>query len=72
MQFLAYIVIVLVSFSTVLLELHWLTSPSPQPKSAIQAAAAPVPRAKIDGPNVELSPVYPKPDAPCLNTNCII
>ena len=63
MQFLAYIVIVLVSFSTVLLELHWLTSPSPQPKSAIQAAAAPVPRAKIDGPNVELSPVYPKPEA---------
>jgi hypothetical protein len=64
MQFLAYIVVVLVSFSTILLELHWLTAPAPQPKPTVQVAAAPVPRAKADGPNVELSPVYPKPEAP--------
>lgn len=63
MQFLAYIVVVLVSFSTILLELHWLTAPAKQPTAAVQASAAP-PRAKIDGPNVELSPVYPKPEVP--------
>ena len=63
MQFLAYIVVVLVSFSTILLELHWLTAPAKQPTAAVQVSAAP-PRAKIDGPNVELSPVYPKPEVP--------
>jgi cytoskeletal protein RodZ len=61
MQFLAYIVVIAVSFSTILLELHWLTSPSPQPKPAVVASAAPP---KADGPNVELSPVYPKPETP--------
>jgi hypothetical protein len=61
MQFLAYLVALMVSFSTILLELHWLTSPTPQPKAAIQASAAP-PRAKVEGPNAELTPVYPKPE----------
>jgi hypothetical protein len=64
MQFLAYIIVLAVSVSTILLELQWLTSPSRQPKPAVQATAVPVPRAKIDGPNVELSPVYPKPEVP--------
>jgi BA14K-like protein len=67
MQFLVYLTVLMVSISTVLLEVHWLTSPPPQPKPAVQqAAAADVtntsPR-KIEGPTAALSPVYPKPDA---------
>lgn len=59
MQFLVYLTILMVSVSTVLLEIHWLTTPPPQPKSAVQASATP-PRPKVEGPNAELSPVYPK------------
>ena len=59
MQFLVYLSILMVSVSTVLLEIHWLTTPPPQPKSAVQASATP-PRPKVEGPNAELSPVYPR------------
>ena len=38
MQFLVYLTVLMVSISTVLLEVHWLTSPAPQPKPAVQAA----------------------------------
>lgn len=59
MQFLVYLTVLMVSVSTVLLEIHWLTTPAPQPKPAVQASAAP-PRPKVEGPNAELSPIYPK------------
>jgi BA14K-like protein len=60
MQFLVYLTVLMVSVSTVLLEVHWLTSPPPQPKAAIQAASAPVPVPKAEGPSAALSPIYPK------------
>jgi hypothetical protein len=64
MQFLIYLTVLMVSVSTILLEVHWLTSPAPLPKPAIQASASP-PTPKIEGPNAALSPVYPKKaDAP--------
>ncbi|HEX5516239.1 MAG TPA: BA14K family protein [Pseudolabrys sp.] len=59
MQFLVYLTVLMVSVSTVLLEIHWLTTPAPQPKPAVQASAAP-PRPKVEGPNAELSPIYPR------------
>jgi hypothetical protein len=59
MQFLVYLTVLMVSVSTVLLEIHWLTTPPPQPKPAVQASAPP-PRPKVEGPNAELSPIYPK------------
>jgi len=58
MQFLVYLTVLMVSVSTVLLEIHWLTTPAPQPKSAMQASAPP--RPKVEGPSAALSPVYPK------------
>jgi hypothetical protein len=58
MQFLVYLTVLMVAISTVLLEVHWLTSPAPQPKPAIQASAPPPP--KTEGPNQALSPIYPK------------
>ncbi|MGB6349980.1 MAG: BA14K family protein [Pseudolabrys sp.] len=64
MQFLVYVTVLMVSISTVLLEVHWLTSPAPQPKPAVQTANTNVARPKIEGPNAELSPVYPKPETP--------
>jgi len=48
----------MVSVSTVLLEIHWLTTPAPQPKPAVQASAAPPP--KVEGPNAGLSPMHPR------------
>jgi hypothetical protein len=64
MQFLVYLTVLMVSVSTILLEVHWLTSPAPPPKPAIQASASP-PTPKTEGPNAALSPVYPKKtDAP--------
>lgn len=60
MQFLAYLTVLMLSISTVLLEVHWLTSPAPQPKPVIQATSTPVPVPKVEGPNAALSPVYPK------------
>jgi hypothetical protein len=64
MQFLVYLTVLMVSVSTILLEVHWLTSPAPPPRPAIQATASP-PTPKIEGPNAALSPVYPKKtDAP--------
>jgi hypothetical protein len=61
MQFLVYLTVLMVSVSTVLLEVHWLTSPPPQPKPAVQAAASVSSAApKAEGPNTTLSPVYPK------------
>ena len=64
MQFLVYLTVLMVSVSTILLEVHWLTSPAPPAKPAIQASASP-PTPKTEGPNAALSPVYPKKaDAP--------
>jgi len=59
MQFLVYLTVLMVSISTVLLELQWLTSPPPQPKPAVQATSAPPPP-KAEGPSAALSPVYPR------------
>jgi len=67
MQFLVYLTILVVSVSTVLLEIHWLTTPPPQPKSAVQASAPP-PRPMVEGPNAQLSPVYPKKLEPAQPT----
>ena len=61
MQFLVYLTVLMVSISTVLLEVHWLTSPAPQPKPAVQAANVPNAPRKVEGPTAALSPVYPKP-----------
>ena len=61
MQFLVYLTVLMVSISTVLLEVHWLTSPAPQPKPGVQTANVPPPLRKIEGPTAALSPVYPKP-----------
>jgi hypothetical protein len=64
MQFLVYLTVLMVALSTVLLEVHWLTSPAPQPKPTVQAGA-PQPPPKVEGPNAALSPIYPKKlDAP--------
>jgi BA14K-like protein len=60
MQFLVYLTVLMVSVSTVLLEIHWLTTPPPQPRPAVQTAGTSVPRPRVEGPNAELSPVYPK------------
>ncbi len=60
MQFLVYLTILMVSVSTILLEVHWLTSPPPQPKPALQTASAAAPVPKTEGPNATLSPIYPK------------
>ena len=67
MQVLVYLTVLMVSISTVLLEIHWLTTPLPQPKPAVQTSATP-PRPKVDGPNAELSPVYPKKLEPTAAT----
>ena len=68
MQFLVYLTVLMVSVSTVLLEIHWLTTPPPQPKAAVQASTTP-PRPKVEGPNAALSPVYPKKLEPVLPTS---
>jgi hypothetical protein len=67
MQFLVYLTVLMVSVSTVLLEIHWLTTPPPQPKSAVQASAPP-PRPVVEGPNAALSPVYPRKLEPAQPT----
>jgi hypothetical protein len=71
MQFIVYIAVLLVSISSILLELDWLTKPKLETKPAVHATSAPppVPRvvAKADGPNAELNPVYPKKGAPQAN-----
>src|SRR5262249_11498593 len=61
MQFLVYLTVLMVSMSVVLLEVHWLTSPDPQPKTIARTTNAPVPTPKVEGPNPALRPVYPKP-----------
>ncbi len=61
MQFLVYLTVLMVSISTVLLEVHWLTSPAPQPRPAVQAANVSAQPRKVEGPSAALSPVYPKP-----------
>jgi hypothetical protein len=71
MQFLVYLTVLMVSVSTVLLEIHWLTTPAPQPKPAVQASAPP-PRPQVEGPSAALSPIYPKrvePAAPPVQNN---
>ena len=62
MQFLVYLTVLMVSISTVLLEVHWLTSPAPQPKPALQATNLSTAPRKIEGPTAALSPVYPTPE----------
>src|SRR5215831_7478235 len=59
MQFLVYLTVLMVSISTVLLEVHWLTSPPPQPKT-VQTANTSRPVPKVEGPTAALSPFYPK------------
>ena len=63
MQFLVYLTVLMVSISTVLLEVHWLTSPAPQPKPAVQAVNSPPPARIVEGPTQVLRPVSPKPEA---------
>jgi hypothetical protein len=70
MQFLVYLTVLMVSISTVLLEIHWLTTPPPQPKPAVQAFA-PSPRPKVEGPNAELSPIYPRRVEPARPTSAL-
>ena len=71
MQFIVYIAVLLVSISSILLELDWLTKPKLETKPAVHATSAPppVPRVvtKADGPNAELNLVYPKKDVPQAN-----
>ena len=70
MAFFVYIAILLVSISGILIELDWLTKPKLETKQPVQAASTAVPQAvprakpKADGPNPDLSPVYPKKDPP--------
>ena len=69
MKFLAYIAVVLVAVCGILLELDWLTKPKTETKTPIQTAGTVVPSltprvvAKAEGPNADLSPVYPKTEA---------
>jgi hypothetical protein len=63
MQFLAYIVVVLVSIGGILVELDWLTKPKLDTKSPVQVATAVVPPRtvpKVDGPTEGPSPVATK------------
>ena len=58
MQFIVYIAVLLVSISSILLELDWLTKPKVETKPAVHAsttapAAAPRAVAKVDRPNTE-------------------
>jgi hypothetical protein len=71
MQFLVYLTVLMVSISTVLLEVHWLTSPAPQPKPAVQTTNVSTAPRKVEGPTATLSPVYPKPaeTTPAAPTN---
>ncbi len=65
MQFLVYIVVMLVALGSVLIELDWLTSPKLEPRAAQTASvAAPAPGGRVVGPNAELSPVYRTAQAP--------
>ena len=67
MQFLVYLTVLMVSISTVLLEVHWLTTPPSQPKPAVQASAPP--RPQVEGPSAALSPIYPKRLEPSAGQN---
>ena len=66
MAFLAYVAILLVSISGILLELNWLTQPKLETKPAMHAMSAPAPApvrrvvAKVDRPSAERDPVDPK------------
>jgi hypothetical protein len=66
MAFLAYVAILLVSISGILLELNWLTQPKLEAKPAVHAMSAPPSAAarhvvaKVDRPTAERDPVYPK------------
>lgn len=70
MAFFVYIAIVLVALSGILLEIDWLTSPKLETRAPLQTASTTVPPparapAKAEGPNDDLSPVYPKkPEVP--------
>ena len=59
MQFLVYLTLLMVAISTVLLEVHWLASPEPQPKPAVQTSA-PAQAPKTEGSNARVRTVYPK------------
>ena len=59
MQFLVYLTLLMVSISTVLLEVHWLASPEPKPKPAVQTTA-PAQAPKTESSNARIRTVYPK------------
>jgi hypothetical protein len=72
MQFLAYILVVLVSLGGILVELDWLTKPKLDTKSPVQAASTAVPARtvpKVDGPTEGPTPVVTtkKPEAEQAN-----
>ena len=59
MQFLVYVTLLMVSISTVLLEVHWLTSPEPRLNPTVQTRAVQSP--KTEGPKAGVRTVYPDP-----------
>src|SRR5262249_16972916 len=59
MQFLVYVTLLMVSISTVLLEVHWLTSPEPRLNPTVQTRAVQAP--KTEGSKAGVRTVYPDP-----------
>src|SRR5262249_5616251 len=62
MQFLVYVTLLMVSISTVLLEVHWLASPEPRLNPTVQTRAVQTP--KTEGSNTGVRTVYPDPSRP--------
>lgn len=66
MKFFVYIAILLVAIGGILLEIDWLTKPKLETKSPLQTVSMAVSpsatraKAKTEGPNDDLGPVYPK------------
>jgi hypothetical protein len=60
MQFLVYVTLLMVSISTVLLEVHWLASPEPRLNPTVQTRAVQAP--KTEGSNFRM--VYPDASRP--------
>ena len=59
MQFLVYVTLLMVSISTVLLEVHWLTSPEPRLNPTVQTRAVQAP--KTEGSKAGVRTVHPDP-----------
>jgi hypothetical protein len=62
MQFLVYVTLLMVSISTVLLEVHWLASPEPRLNPTVQTRAVQTPKA--EGSNAGIRTVYPDASRP--------